>query len=268
LKQDTRVNDLELRREAAIVRTVEGAEYRAPLLIDAGGRYAPSLRALGLKSEDPDFRQIGIAVFFDAFADAPLHAWDRHLYGHHGAMISGSRIRPGLYRYILETDLADKQATQMRPVDFYESVAKRYDPWIYERIMREPRTGEVWAMAPIGFRVTQVAGDRLLLAGDAAGYLAPLTGQGIEFAMRMGRIAAETSQHALAVKDFSAATFATYVEGRRDEVETAIAYLRHQLRVLRDRDALLRAAHDDAYRVEVFGPIGAHVTDRGWLRDN
>ena len=66
------------------------------MLIDAGGRYAPSLRVLNLKSEDPEFSQIGVAVFFNSFDGTPLNTWDRHLYGVRGAMISGSRIRPGL----------------------------------------------------------------------------------------------------------------------------------------------------------------------------
>jgi len=259
-----RVTGVGFGSDAATAQT-DGAAYRARLLIDAGGRYSPALRVLNLKTDDPEFSQIGVAVFFESFRDTPLHTWDRHFYGQHGAMISGSRIRPGLYRYILEADLADKQATRMRPVEFYESIARQHDPWLYERIMSEPRTGNVWAMAPIGYRVTAVARDRLLLAGDAAGYLAPLTGQGIEFAMRMGRLAADTAQQALAHNDFSADAFAGYIQGRRDECDTALAYLRHLLHRLRDRDALLRAAHDDDARVEIFGPMMAEVADRGSL---
>jgi len=262
---DARVSDIELHAGEVIVRTASGDELRAAMLIDAGGRYSPALRTFGLKSEDPEFRQIGVALFFESFADTPLHTWDRHFYGVNGAMISGSRIRPGLYRYILEADLADKQAMRMKPVEFYETVARRNDPWIHERIMTEPRRGDVWAMAPIGYRVTQIARDRLMLAGDAAGYLAPLTGQGIEFAMRMGRLAAETAHQALVRRDFSEASFASYVQGRRDECDTAMRYLRHVLRFLRDRGALLRAAHDDELRTEIFGPMATHPGDRGSL---
>jgi flavin-dependent dehydrogenase len=263
---DARVAEVDLREDRTVVRTAGGAEYSARLVIDAAGRHAPTPRIFGLKQEDPEFRQIGVAVFFSSFSDTPLHTWDRHLYGHHGAMISGARIRPGLYRYILEADLADKQAERLRPVEFYENTARQHDPWIYERIMKEPRIGDVWAMAPLGYRVPQVARDRLLLAGDAAGYLSPITGQGMEFAMRMGRLAADSARRALQQNDFSADSFADYIRGRQDELETAVSFLRHQLRNLRDRDALLRAAHDDAYRVELLGPIGAMVADRGSLR--
>jgi len=266
LVRGARVTDVELRADAAVVRTAEGNEYRGVLLIDAGGRYSPTIRALGLKADDPEFRQIGVAVFFESFADTPLHTWDRHLHGERGVLISGSRIRPGLYRYILEADLADKQTTRQTPIEFYESMVRQYDPWLYERIMAEPRTGRLWSMAPIGYRVTEVARDRLLLAGDAAGYLSPITGQGVEFAMRMGRLAAAAALEGLRRGDVSAATFAEYVEARRGELETAITYVRWQLRAMRDRDALLRAAHDDDYRVELFGPGMGDAATRGSLR--
>ena len=38
-------------------------------------------------------------------------------YDHHGAMTSGGRIRLGLFRDIVEADLADKQAEGMKPVE-------------------------------------------------------------------------------------------------------------------------------------------------------
>jgi flavin-dependent dehydrogenase len=262
---NARVTDLEVRSDAAIAITADSNRYSARMLIDAGGRYAPSLRALNLKSEDPEFSQIGVAVFFNSFDGTPLNTWDRHLYGERGVMISGSRIRPGLYRYILEADLAEKQTERLGAIEFYESVARNHDRWLYERIMKEPRVGRQWMMAPLGYRVSAVARDRLLLVGDAAGYLSPITGQGNEFALRTGRLAAAAAESALRDGDLSAGAFASYVEGRRHEVERQVDYVRAQLRILRDRGALLRASRDDAYRASVFGPYGIPATDRGSL---
>ncbi len=262
---NARVTDLEFKGDAAIAITGDGNRHAARMLIDAGGRYAPSLRALNLKSEDPEFSQIGVAVFFEAFDGTPLHTWDRHLYGVRGAMISGSRIRPGLYRYILEADLAEKQSDRLGAIEFYESVARHHDRWLYERVMREPRVGRQWSMAPLGYRVSAVARDRILLVGDAAGYLSPITGQGNEFAMRTGRLAAIAAESALRAGDLSASAFAPYVEGRRYEVDRQVDYVRAQLRILRDPDALLRASRDDEYRTQVFGPYGIPASERGSL---
>jgi flavin-dependent dehydrogenase len=180
-------------------------------------------------------------------------------------MISGGRIHAGLYRYICEADLADKQAEGLRPTEFIESMARRHDPWLAERFAREPRVGEPWSMAPIGFRVREVARPRLLLCGDAAGYLSPLTGQGMEFAMRMGRLAARTAHAALAAGDCSGDALTAYARDRATEIESALGYLRHMLRSLRDRDGLLRAAYDDEARQGIFGPFFGRPADRGRL---
>jgi menaquinone-9 beta-reductase len=265
LRWNARITDLEFSADAAVAIAADRKRYSARMLIDAGGRYAPSLRALNLKSEDPEFSQIGVAVFFESFEGTPLHTWDRHLYGARGAMISGSRIRPGLYRYILEADLAEKQSDRLGAIEFYESVARNHDRWLYERIMREPRVGRQWSMAPLGYRVSAVARDRLLLVGDAAGYLSPITGQGNEFALRTGRLAAAAADQAMRKGDLSAGAFASYVDGRKYEVDRQVDYVRAQLRILRDRDALLRTSKDDAYRQHVFGPYGIPATERGSL---
>ena len=262
---DARVTDLEFRADAVVVRTTAGAELSAPLMIDAGGRHAPSPRLLRLKVEDPEFRQIAIALFFEDFPDLAVGFWDRHFYGEHGAMISGARIRPGLFRLVCEADLADKQAGRTKPVEFVEGLARRFDPWLAGRLARTPRSREPWAMAPLGYRVTEVARDRLLLAGDATGYLSPLTGMGVEFAMRMGRLAAAAAHDALAAGDCSAGRFVRYVDERRAELEGAVSHLRHMLRNLRDRDRLVRASRDDAVRAEIFGAPFATVSDRGTL---
>jgi flavin-dependent dehydrogenase len=258
------VATLDVRADEVVVRTAEGDERRAPLVIDAAGRHAPSPRLFKLKTEDPEFRQIAIALFFSELPDAAVGFWDRHLYGERGATISGARIRPGLFRLVLEADLAEKQADRAAPVEFFARMAERFDPWVAERLARAPRVGE-WAMAPLAYRVTSVARDRLLLAGDATGYLSPFTGMGCEFAMRMGRLAAEAAHDALARGDCSAHAFARYIEERRDELENSIAYLRHMLHHLRDRDALLRASTDDAARAAIFGPPFARAIDRGRL---
>lgn len=260
---DTTASGIDLRSECAMVMTREGQEYSARILIDAGGRNSVAVNALGLKEREPEFQQIGVAIFFDDFEGVPLNTWDRHLYGEHGAMISGSRIKPGLFRYILEADLADKQAGRMKPLAYFEHTAGRFDPWISERLKTQPRTGETWSMAPLGYRVRELVRDRLVLVGDAAGYLSPITGQGMEFAMRTGRLAANAIDCALRSGDLSAASFAEYGDGRAREVTTAVNMVRNQLRLFSDREALLRCAHDDDFRTQMLGPLP--VVDRGSL---
>jgi len=260
---DVTARDLELRADSVVVRTREGGEYQGRVLIDASGRHSVALNALGLKEPEPEFQQIAVARFFESFEGTPAQAWDRHLYGDDGAMISGSQIRPGLFRYILEADLGVKQQGQMKPGEYYDYVARTYDPWITERLQSEPRVGGTWAMAPLGYRVADVVRNRLLLVGDAAGYLSPITGQGIEFAMRMGRLAAKAVGEALRKDDLSARSFREYIEARNAEVGTLAEMVRRQLRLFRDREALMRCAHDDEFRAQALLPLP--VLERGSL---
>ena len=251
--------------DGAMIRTRGGAEYRGHVLIDASGRNSVALNSLCLKESESEFQQIGVALFFSSFEGTPDDTWDRHLYGEHGAMISGSKIRSGLYRYILEADLADKKAGKLKPVEYFTHVARTHDPWIAERLASEPRIGQAWAMAPLAYRARDIVRDRLLLIGDASGYLSPITGQGIEFAMRMGRLAADSVSTALRRHDLTAPAFRGYVDGRASEVIAMMQVVRSQLRFFRDRDALLRCATDDDFRAKFL--LALPVVDHGSLLD-
>jgi flavin-dependent dehydrogenase len=259
----TALTEVELRNDAAIFRSRDGREFRGRVLIDASGRNGVALTGLGLKQPEPEFQQIAVAFFFESFDGCPEHAWDRHLYGTDGAMISGSNIRPGLYRYILEADLAEKQTTGMKPADYLRYVAAKHDPWLTERLSSEPRIGDVWAMAPLAYRASDLVRDRLLLIGDAGGYLSPITGQGIEFAMRTGRLAAKAVDAGLRSNDLTSTAFSAYVVDREAEVVSQANVVRMLLRLFRDRDALLRCAHDDDFRARHLVPLP--VVERGSL---
>jgi flavin-dependent dehydrogenase len=54
-------------------------------------------------------------------------------------------------------------------------------------------------LAPVRSDVTGAVAPRALLAGDAAGFLDPLTGEGIHFAIADAELAAETIERALAL---------------------------------------------------------------------
>lgn len=53
-------------------------------------------------------------------------------------------------------------------------------------------------------------GERVLLVGEAAGLVNPLTGEGVDYALESGRLAAEHIARMFAAGDFSRASFAAY----------------------------------------------------------
>lgn len=84
-------------------------------------------------------------------------------------------------------------ATAKRPADaalrplmsYYTSL--RRDEWEFEG---EPRAG-LSALLPMGGAVSNVAGPNWMLIGDAAACVNPLNGEGIDYGLETGRLAAE-----------------------------------------------------------------------------
>jgi flavin-dependent dehydrogenase len=68
---------------------------------------------------------------------------------------------------------------------------------------------------PMGAYVSPIAFDRAMLLGDAAGFINPLTGEGIEFALESGEIAADVVTQCAQAGDFSRAQTRAYEERAR-----------------------------------------------------
>lgn len=67
---------------------------------------------------------------------------------------------------------------------------------------------------PVGFVAHKVVTDRVLFAGDAAGQVEPMTGQGISFALQSGYLAAKAAAHALVRGDLSREALQPYARER------------------------------------------------------
>ncbi|HSB91376.1 MAG TPA: geranylgeranyl reductase family protein [Anaerolineales bacterium] len=74
----------------------------------------------------------------------------------------------------------------------------------------------------IDFDRSPTYAERVLLAGEAAGLANPLTGEGIDYALESGRIAAEHATGMLGSEDFSRARFAAYDRALRDRFQSMI----------------------------------------------
>ena len=110
---------------------------------------------------------------------------------------------------------------------------------------------------PIG-SVPRTSGDGVLLVGDAAAQVKPLSGGGIYTGMRCAEIAAEVAHAALLTGDLSARFLSRYDEAWRAELgaefERAL-YLRRLFLRLSDTD--LDAVVDSLDRAELKGTIVA-----------
>ena len=88
---------------------------------------------------------------------------------------------------------------------------------------------------PSGGAERQTVADRLLLAGDAAGYADPVHGEGIAYAIRSGQLAAETALAAAQRGDFSRRGLTQYAERCRWEFGEDLAAARRLFMLMNGR---------------------------------
>jgi len=95
--------------------------------------------------------------------------------------------------------------------------ALRTFPALADRLTRARRAGAFAAIGPLAYWRRRSAADGVLLVGDAAAYVDPLTGQGVYLALRGAALAADAALRALDRGGPRARTLRRYERERRRE---------------------------------------------------
>lgn len=183
------------RVSAVVFRRGDGetTTVRCRHLIVADGVRSPVGRRLGREwHRTTAYGVAGRSYVRSERSDDPWISSHLELRGESGELLSG-------YGWIFP--LADGEvnlgvgtlATAKRPanvalrplMEFYAS--KRRDEWRLDGPLRAPTS----ALLPMGGAVSGVAGPNWALIGDAAGCVNPLNGEGIDYGLETGRLAAE-----------------------------------------------------------------------------
>jgi len=77
----------------------------------------------------------------------------------------------------------------------------------------------------IDFTTSPTFGNRVLLVGESVGLVSPLTGEGIDFALETGKLAAEFLQSCFAADDFSQRAFSGYDRTLRANFQSMFRFL-------------------------------------------
>ena len=135
-----------------------------------------------------------------------------------------------------------------------------------ERIGKGKLTGKVHGW-PLTFQdpKTKLISDRLLLIGDAAGLINPLSGDGIQYALLSARWASECLVECINKNDFSIASLNTYKKKLDKEMSYDMALSQLLIQVTRNRSLtplwmeilkiLFERAKDDRQYAAVIGGI-------------
>jgi len=153
---------------------------RARYLVGADGPHSKVARLCGLSSNSEFLAGVELEFAGGALHDPEaLHC------------LVDRRLAPGYLGWVfegtggLQLGLARRHARGQAPDA--DALLERFAPLIRERTARP--TGTRAGMIPCGGVLPRVFGDRVLLVGDAAGLVSPLTAGGIHTALRYGGMA-------------------------------------------------------------------------------
>ncbi len=188
----SQVESVVLKNDRALGLRVRGqGEIFAPLLIDASGVAGVIAKQIGLRSEferngigaeadvlAPSWPQDTIALLFGSMAAPSGYGW---IFPH-----GEERVRVGLGVIRPDTSTDPRAALQNLMQRAKETLA------LEARAMIEIHTGTIPSVAPL----TRTSTHGVLVVGDAAALVSTLLGEGIRFAIELGRLAGEAAMTA------------------------------------------------------------------------
>ena len=170
------------------VLDVSGSQVRMPagVTIAADGRRSPLALALELSRHPPAPRRWAIGAYFEG-VDGLGPRGEMHV--RRDRYIGLAPLPGGLTNACV---VAPGQPEMRAPREFLQRTLAR-DPVLARRFARAKLTTGVTSLGPLAVDATRAGVPGLLLAGDAAGFVDPMTGDGLRLAIRGGVLAAHTA---------------------------------------------------------------------------
>lgn len=201
------------RREGQVMEVLTGEgkiEHSTQVVIGAEGARSVIARSMGMY--DLDWENLGVANRVIYTLDGEMDDYVEFHYDR--SLLPGYAWIFPLHDNMVNIGLGALSARLRRTGSDIFVLLKRFlnhNPVAKEllRGAKMERKTRGWVL-PMGGRISRTAGDGILLIGDAAHHVNPLTGEGIEYAMEGAVIAADVLENALEVGDLSSARLSEY----------------------------------------------------------
>lgn len=203
-----RVTDLVRGRAGGVagVRTTDGEELPARLVVGADGLRSVVVRRLGLVRRSPRVRKLALSAHVGGVEGLERRG---ELHVLPGATVGLAPVGGGAANLTVVIQGAEAAGVAGDREGFYDRFVARLP-----RLRGAVRLDEVRATGPFDWPVRSAVADGALLVGDAAGYFDPFTGQGIFRALRGAALAAAVAIPALQAGDLTAQRLASYDRAR------------------------------------------------------
>lgn len=208
LIEGEKVIDLKIKKDKATIITDKGTIIDSDILIGADGVWSIVAKKIGLRQKN---NPIGLCVFeeyelekeiidkyFGELRLGYIHSKFDNLKGYGWVFPKKKHINIGIGELEYNPQ-KNKAKTNLKNVYYnYISLLKK-QKLIPEKIKIDNIKGGAFPIIPLN----KTYSNRVILIGDAAGFVNPVSGEGIYYAMASGQIAAEIIQKALESKDTS-----------------------------------------------------------------
>jgi flavin-dependent dehydrogenase len=171
--------------------------FSAPVTIAADGRRSVLAFGLQLTEHPRRPRRWAVGAYFDDAGAAPAATFgEMHI--RQGRYVGVAPVPRGLVNVCLVKPFGAGKPIIGDPERLLRSELER-DPWLGDRFVGARLACRPTVLGPLAVDAipTRDPPAGLLLAGDAAGFIDPMTGDGLRFAVRGGELAAEAALRAL-----------------------------------------------------------------------
>jgi flavin-dependent dehydrogenase len=258
------VKKVRVAKERVEVDLEDGRTIRARIVVGAGGMQDPVAKVLrereGLPrswlSEEIGFAvaheyEVGERFISESFGEkytCHFHMKPQGIYGYAWAFPRRSSINVGFGAFLQDIKRMDIRTgfkTYLSLLKKSSLFPKMIDEVVYKG-----------ARIPLRGPIQRTISDRTMLVGDAAGFVSPLSGDGISFAMASGMLAARTALQCLEAGDCSSKGLSVYERewkrlwGKDFRVLCDLAD-----RVERDMDRIIEVCRNDKVLVRMLAGI-------------
>jgi flavin-dependent dehydrogenase len=174
-----------------------GEQWNAKLVVLADGLHSPMRRAAGLDGEAVPRPRLGLRAHYRLAEGQSVGTWVEVYLGDRRRELY---VTPLPNRELLVAALVDQQTVDGRPAAAFEAWVHA-EPDLAGRLEGATAISPVIGMAPLEVRPRAGVAPGLVLLGDAAGFIDPITGGGMAQALLSARLLATHIPIALAGPD-------------------------------------------------------------------
>ncbi len=206
----------------------ERFEIEARFTVGADGVRSAVAGALGVRRSTPWLRKLALVTHY-----AHVRETDRaDIHFFPGGYFAAHAVDREQFSVNLVVDVDAVRASPLGPTEFFERAVENC-PRLHERLSGAWRVEPVRGVGPLAYTTSRQVFDGAALVGDAAGYVDPMTGEGVYAAFRGAELLAENLERALHVGRADAASIRAYATGLRRKLAPRAFFARLLQRGLR-----------------------------------